>query len=373
MAKQLLKKTIWLTIFFSLFVCGEVAAEAASSSNQAEGAIENAFYPPPDEFDWIQLTSGEWLKGELKVLYDFRLEFDSDELDLLKFDWEDVQKLRTHRLVSIRFDDGTTLVGKMKIDGDRVTLFDGEKVSEFVRGDIVTIAAGEPKESNYWSAKISLGINIRRGNSDILEYNVNANAKRRTSSSRILLDYLGNINRTEGIETANNQRLSGSYDIFKTRNFFWRPVFGEYFRDPFQNIENQVNLGTGFGYHIIRTTKTEWDVTGGVGGKYVEFVSVQPGENISSTSPSLFGGTRYETELTKWMDFEVEYGFQVVNEESGTFTHHSIATFSTEVTSKLDFDVSFVWDFTQNPQPRADGTIPVKDDFRFIIGLGIDF
>jgi hypothetical protein len=24
--------------------------------------------PPPDEFDWIQLNSGEWLKGEFKVL-----------------------------------------------------------------------------------------------------------------------------------------------------------------------------------------------------------------------------------------------------------------------------------------------------------------
>jgi hypothetical protein len=38
----------------------------------------------PEGFDWIQLTSGEWLKGELKVLYNDSLEFDSDELDLLK-------------------------------------------------------------------------------------------------------------------------------------------------------------------------------------------------------------------------------------------------------------------------------------------------
>ena len=39
--------------------------------------------PPPDEFDWIQLTSGEWLKGDFKVMYDYVIEFDSDELDLL--------------------------------------------------------------------------------------------------------------------------------------------------------------------------------------------------------------------------------------------------------------------------------------------------
>ena len=31
--------------------------------------------PPPDKFDWIQLTSDEWLKGEFIALYDDALEF----------------------------------------------------------------------------------------------------------------------------------------------------------------------------------------------------------------------------------------------------------------------------------------------------------
>jgi hypothetical protein len=36
--------------------------------------------PPPDDFDWIQLNSGEWLKGEFKALYDEKVEFDSEEV-----------------------------------------------------------------------------------------------------------------------------------------------------------------------------------------------------------------------------------------------------------------------------------------------------
>ena len=50
----------------------------------------------PIGFDWIQLTNGEWLKGDLKVLYNDSLEFDSDELDLLTFDWEDVHQVICH-------------------------------------------------------------------------------------------------------------------------------------------------------------------------------------------------------------------------------------------------------------------------------------
>src|SRR5215471_12187969 len=35
-----------------------------------------------DGFDWIELRSGEWLKGKIKSLQDEKLEFDSEELDL---------------------------------------------------------------------------------------------------------------------------------------------------------------------------------------------------------------------------------------------------------------------------------------------------
>ena len=51
--------------------------------------------PAPDKFDWVQLTNGEWLKGEIIVLYDGNLEFDSDELDLQTFDLDDVQHIRS--------------------------------------------------------------------------------------------------------------------------------------------------------------------------------------------------------------------------------------------------------------------------------------
>ena len=73
-----LSKRITIT-FILIFICivgGDYARAAESPWDK--------FVPPPDDkFDWIQLTSGEWLKGELKFLYDFQVEFDSDKLDLL--------------------------------------------------------------------------------------------------------------------------------------------------------------------------------------------------------------------------------------------------------------------------------------------------
>ncbi len=54
--------------------------------------------PMPDKYDWVQLTSGEWLKGEIKVIHQDTLEFDSDKLGLLKLDMADVKTIRSARM-----------------------------------------------------------------------------------------------------------------------------------------------------------------------------------------------------------------------------------------------------------------------------------
>ena len=64
------------------------------------------FEPPQDKkYDWIQLTSGEWLKGEFIFLYNYSVEFDSDELDLLKIDWDDIKQVRSARTMSLRIEE----------------------------------------------------------------------------------------------------------------------------------------------------------------------------------------------------------------------------------------------------------------------------
>ncbi|MBW1907657.1 MAG: hypothetical protein JRJ24_20675, partial [Deltaproteobacteria bacterium] len=57
-----------------------------------------------DTYDWLRLTSGEWLKGELKRMREDEVEFDSDKLDLLEFDWEKVDQLHSQRVNTYVFD-----------------------------------------------------------------------------------------------------------------------------------------------------------------------------------------------------------------------------------------------------------------------------
>jgi len=380
-SQSVVNRVVRLSAIIIFLVLNAEAVSAQQSDQglkeQSDSSVQNKPWapppPPPDKFDWIQLTSGEWLKGELKRIYQKKVEFDSDKLDLQEFDFKDVKLIRCHRLQSVRFDGDIEVVGMLKVIDDKVIITVGQEEKEFERHQVVAIAPGTSKERDLWSGKVTLGLNIRQGNSDLVEYSSLANIKRRTSRSRFILDYIGSINRTEGIETANSQRVNGQYDVFKTRKYFWRPVFGEYFRDPFQNIAHRITLGTGLGYHLINTSKTKWDVTAGAAFQYSQSESVEAGQASDNRTPALVAGTTYETEITEKIDFNGSYSFQIVDEEAGTFTHHAVATLETELTKILDFDITFIWDRIRNPRPESDGTVPKQDDFRLLFGLGIDF
>jgi len=339
-----------------------------------------AFFPPPDSrFDWLQLTSGEWLKGEIKGLYSYQLEFESDELDSLKFDWEDVRILRSAGPQEVRYTDlgngriPLTAYGQLTLVGNTATIGTSPNATTLKRDQIVTIAQGAQSEWDYWSGDLTVGLNVRSGNSEVTDASVYFVIERRKAGSRFHTDYRGTFSETTGVETQNNHRINGYFDSFVTSRLYWRVVFAEYFRDRFQNIQNQLTLGTGGGYDIIRTPKTEWDISAGVGALYKEAVSVEAGRDTANISSAVLLGTSFDTELTKWLDYLFQYRLQVVDEENGSLLHNMVTTLSSDLVGELDLDLTFTWDRVQDPQPAANGTVPERDDYRFTVGISYEF
>jgi len=327
--------------------------------------------PMPDEFDWIQLTSDEWLKGAFIAMYDDKLEFDSAELDLLSLDWEDIKQVRSAQTMQVLFRGKIKVTGKLFIEGETV-LIGGQQDQQFDRSQVVSITAGAPKEINYWSGKVTIGTNFRRGNSEQIESHVRANFQRRTPSDRIVFDYFANYSKTDGDETGNNNRLNGIWNRFIRDQFFMTPVFSEYYRDPFQNIAHRGTIGAGVGFQIIDSAITDWQFGGGPAYQKTQFEEVEAGMSESESTPALVLGTTFKRVLTSAIDFDLEYKIQLTDEASGTFNHHMVIGFETELTSLLDIDIALVWDRIQNPRAGEDGTLPEKDDYRLILGLSLD-
>jgi len=355
------------------------STESADNPEQSNGELDKDIFrwetstPTATDFDWVQLVSGEWLKGEIKGLYKDSLEFDSDKLDLLTLDWEDVKYVETHIPGSAYIEGHGTVYGFFEINRNNIIVTNGDDVKKYKRSQLVSFITGGEEELDYWSAKITLGLIVRSGNTDQVDYNAKAGVKRQTAFSRFIADYIGNISNTQDVETINNHRINGTHDIFKTRRFFFRPIFGQYYSDKFSNIDSQVTVGTGLGYTIIDTSRTDWDVSGGPAYQATRFVSVQEGENIKETTPALVMGTSYDLEISKKLDFMFDYSTTWGNEESGGYTHHIVTTFESEITGSFDFDISFVWDHISNPTAADDGTVPLPDDYRMTLGVTYEF
>jgi len=329
--------------------------------------------PMPEKFDWIQLTSDEWLKGEFVVMFKESLEFDSDELDLLTFDWEDVAQVRTASIMQVRLLDNDILTGRLYIEGDKVLVITEEETREFKKSDILSVTAGVPKEINFWSGKVTIGANIRSGNTEQTEVNTQARFQRRTVMNRINIDFLSNYNITDDVTATDNQRASAAWDKFVNDRLFITPVFAEYYRDPFINIEARWTLGAGLGYDLIDKKNMELSVGGGPAYQTTRFTTVQPDGGDTETTPALVVSTVFDMDITGDIDFIWDYRFQITNEETGSYNHHMVTKFEIELTSMLDIDISWVWDRIQDPRPNQDGSVPKQDDYRLILGIGFEF
>jgi len=355
-----------------------IIEQVKSASNQESSDTDKTWIPSAVKFDWVQLTSNEWLKGEIKGMYKDSLEFDSDKLDLLDIDWADVKILRTHKVNNVNIEGNGATSGIMEVTGDSVEIINDYENKTYHRSDIISFAPGGKKERDLWAIKATLSIDLKQGNTDQIDYTAKVNIRRRGSTSRFLLDYIGNISKTNGgdgslVETINNHRLNASYDYYKTRYFFYTPVFFEYFSDPFTNIDSRITLGTGLGYTMIDDGRTELSFSGGPAFVKTEFVSVTVDQNSSESTPAAVLRTNYDFELTKSIDFIARYNIQIGNKASGGYTHHIILTIENEITGALDFDTSFIWDRTAHPTQAQDGTSPEPNDYRVTFGISYTY
>lgn len=326
-----------------------------------------------DGFDWIQLKSGEWLKGRIKSLQDEKLEFDSEELDQLTFDWEKILTIRSPHRVSVRIEDQKPIDGTLLVTTNEVQVIANESTNSFPRSRLLAITPTGNREVDKWTAKISAGVSFRSGNTHETDANIHANFQRRTPDTRLNIDYLGNYGKVNGVETEDNHRLIGQFDYFLSRRLYTRVPDVEYYRDPLQNLDHRLTLGAGVGYDLVKTPRTEWNVTLSPSWQRNWFASVPAGGETTADSVAWVMSTKFDTELTQRLDFIAEYRGQLSRSETGNDTHHAVATLEFEIRKHLNLDVSFVWDRIANPQKESSGATPTPDDFRLITSLGMEY
>ena len=327
--------------------------------------------PRGDSFDWIQLKSGEWLKGRMKSLQNDKLEFDSEELDLREFDWEDIPFLRLPRYTAVRFETAGTVGGSVLVTTNEV-LVSGASTNAYLRSDLIGITPTGKREINNWSASLDAGLTLRSGNTRQVDFNAQVNIDRRTPSTHLSLEYLGNFGEVQGEQTANNHRITAEFDYFLSRRVYVIVPFAELYRDPLQNLDYRLTLGSGVGYDLIKKPSVEWSVSAGPAYQENYYTSVAQGESQEPGALALVAGTKFHADLTKHVELDLELRAQVTSKTVGETSYHGLAKLKYEIHKHLNLYTSFIWDRITNPQTAANGITPLKDDFCLVTGLGVD-
>lgn len=364
------------------FIAVGILSIFISISGHAAEPNENWQKPTPifkQKFDWVKLTSDEWLKGDIVSMYDEELEFDSDELDLQTIDWEDVAELRSKNWQSIRMQDGTIAEGYLVIKEGKLSLVKDGETSHFELTDILSIAASGQNEFDLWDGYANLGMNLRKGNTVQFDYTLSAGIQRRSASSRFKADYIANYSKYEDQETkvktvtANSDRLTSTYDWFFSQKIYLRAVDFEFLSDEFLNIDYRLRYGVAVGYHLIDSGDTTWDINAGPSYQKTKFLGVQDDDDDSENSPGLVLGTDFTYEISKDIDYDISYNVQIVNEASGKLIHHFETGIEVDLTSDFDLDLTFYADRTEKPKADGDNITPEQNDYRLVVSLGYDF
>ena len=341
--------------------------------NAVESALEKYALENIKDKDWIILTSGELVIGEFYNIYDDRVEFKSVRFKEQSIKFKYIKRLKTHKIVSINVENVSNFYGFLDIEEDEVIIALDDKVSVFHKSQVVSISEVGSDWSGNWKGDITLNMGFKAGNTDQTDLGTIINIKRQDANSKVDLSYLGNFSTNNTEKTIENHRLNLDYKLYRTTRFFWKPLFGEYFKDEFSNIDYSYKIGTGIGYELYDTDKLEVDISGGPGFQETGYVSHEAGKDSKNGTIIFSVTTDVAYEISKDLDFDLTYTFDLLNKENGTYTHHIISQLERDLYKDFELVITFIWDKIETPTKRANGSTPEKDNYQLLIGLGYEF
>jgi len=321
--------------------------------------------------DWVQLKHGDWLIGEFLSLRDGLLVFNSEEFGELSLKWKDIRGFHSAGDVLVVLQDGRVLVSRISVSSDELRLLDQKETVN--RGMVISIVPAGSRWWELWNGRVTAGLNLRSGNTRQVDLQIKLNSVLRTAFNRFNFMYLGNFSRVHGTSIANSNNAVVSWNYFINYRMYIIPFAYDFVSDPFRNIRQQHTPTFGFGYELINTNAVEWDLLGGAGYRYLEYNSVEMGQNPFSQSVVLQLGTKVSADITDSteVDFSYKVNFDLINLKN--IVHNLSTQLYVDITNNLELDVMFAWSRVGDPERREDGSLPDKDDLSLTAGVSFEY
>ncbi|MGB5220806.1 MAG: DUF481 domain-containing protein [Polyangiales bacterium] len=336
--------------------------------------------------DWVELKTGEWLRGDLHWLRPKGLEsgknvnFYSQKLDAQTLSWGSIAGVYSPKIKSYKLKDKTTVSGKAMITKDLLIVETNDGVVTHPRSELVSISEGPPRERTWWSTMLSLGFSANAGNTSQGSLTTQWRLAREDGHSLEALSYNGTVGYTDGELNVNRHLGDVDTALFLWDRFYLIPIDGQLLYDAFQNIKLRATPGVGAGVYVFKKTRQrrnhtnqfEWDMQSGLGYQFIKFFSTAAGVDNPQNDGFVSFRTHWKLEfLNDNVELTIDWRSNVVYTSFGRTNHTGTAEVSVEITDMFNFVNSFLYLRTRNPETRSDGTVPKKNDYQIVVSLAI--
>jgi hypothetical protein len=354
-------------------VLGLLLLLVLASGAPAQTAVFAPPRPTPQAKEWIRLKSGEWLRGEIKSLRKEKLEFESEELDDLVLDWEDIREIISPLLRTYVFVGRRIVVGTAVMKDGVIAINTDDEVQEFPVPQLISITAGLMRRRDHWSGAGSLHIVSRAGNTNQADFTTILLLRRSAALSRFQIDYSGTVGQIDGDRNVNTHSGNAALDIYLAQRFFATLPRLDVFSDEFQNIRLRLAPGAGLGYIVVDTRRIDVELGLSGGYQWTRFVSVEEGQDLEVAQGEVTPNVLVETQITKVIDLDLDFNARIGVPDTKQSFVHLFTVLSFDLTDVWDFEAAFTWDRVVTPTADKESQVPERDDYRFSYGLNVEF
>lgn len=328
-----------------------------------------------DTFDWLELASGEWVKGRVLRLRDDRIEFQSRHLGIESIDFARVLSVHSPQVNTYVFDKRVAATGFAVITEDEVIVETRRGTRTFPRSELEGIVQGGERERDWWSTRLRFGLTLNRGNTDQLTFDILFNVHREGRMTRMDLNYHGNFGLTDGVQNVDRHLVDLDTNVFLSSRWFVVPIFGQLLNDRFQNIRLRASPASGAGLHIVDSPGVTWDFQSGIGYQFLRFVDgslSDQGNPQSDVFVPFF--THADFQLADNVGLTLSWLTNLVVSNLGNTNHTGQAVLSMGINSILTVDLSFLYLRTERPAPPQDPADPPiqQNDYQLIAGIVVE-
>lgn len=224
------------------------------------------------------------------------------------------------------------------------------------------------KPDGQFRYALGAGASFSSGNSDAKSVNLTGEGVRATDTSKWRIGGKALWAKAEGETTAENVALGTQLDHDLTPRWF---VFGkaDALRDEPANLSSRASLYGGAGRHVVRSDRSTWDVSAGLGytqDRYVEAAEVDGSVRRSYGRPELLLAEESNHRWTDTTTFRQKLSIYPALEREGQYRGEFDAGLAVAMTRSLSLTAGLTWRYDSDPGEGFE-----RADTLFVTGIAV--